>query len=179
MVLLSLENILKKMKLQEKKNKENVKQLRSEFNENIKKNNVANQKEMEKVKLGYEKRLLDLEPFVESNNRKSIFNVNKKEISNLKRRIVSERENFKLESEKLKKSTDDKINEARNRYKEKTIQREGEFNLKAKKVVDKVNTEKEDIIENYNLQLAKTKADRDRTLARERLLKKKIREENK
>ena len=157
-----------KMKLQEQKNKENVKNLRAEFNDNIKKNNEENQKEMGRVKLGYEKRLLDLEPFVENNNRKSIFNVNKKEISNLKRRVVSERENFKLEAEKLKKSTDDKIAEAKNRYQEKTIQREGEFNLKAKKVVDKVNREKEDLVENYNMQLAKTKSDRDRTLARER-----------
>ena len=83
-----------KMKLQEGKNKENVKLLRQEFNDSLKKNNEDNQKEMEKVKLGYEKRLLDIEPFIENNNRKSIFNVNK-EGADLKQRIVSERENFK------------------------------------------------------------------------------------
>jgi len=151
-----------KFKLQEQENRKNVSVLRQEFNENIKKNNEDNQKTLEKVKLGYEKKLLDLEPFIENNNRKSIFNVNKKEIENLKKRIVSERENFKLESEKLRKSTENKVSDAKNRYQEKTNQREGEFNFKAKKLVDQVTREKEDIITNYNMQLAQTKADKNR-----------------
>ena len=157
-----------KFKQQEQENRINVKLLRQEFNENIKKNNEENQKTLEKVKIGYEKKLSDLEPFVENNNRKSIFNVNKKEIENLKKRIVSERENFKLESEKLQKSTDDKIGDAQNRYIQKTNQREGEFNLKAKKIVDQVNKEKDDIITNYNMQLAQTNADKNRMVANER-----------
>ena len=38
--------------------------VRDEFNQLIKKNNVENQKEMEKVKKGYVKRLLDIEPYM-------------------------------------------------------------------------------------------------------------------
>ena len=83
-----------KMANQESQNKENLKNIRQEYNDKIKKNNALNLKEMERVKRGYEKRLADVEPYIETNDRKSIFTVNKKEISNLKQRLVSERENL-------------------------------------------------------------------------------------
>ena len=55
-----------------------------------------------------------------------------KKKSNLKQRLVAERENFKLEAEKLQNSTNDKVLDAKNRYIDKTNQREGEFNTKPK-----------------------------------------------